>query len=206
MPEMTSIDKSLITGLILAGGRGTRMGTVDKGLQDFRGQPLIQHVLSTLSAQTNRVIINANQNLDVYQRFGMPVVSDLLTGFAGPLAGLQAGLQACATPYLVCTPCDSPLLPADLVNRLARALLAEGSDVAVAFTMENMDGKPVKQIHPVFALMKTDVSVQLTAYLQGGGRRVNAWHGSLNRSEVLFEDNVTFRNINTLKELQELEH
>ncbi|MBC3916298.1 molybdenum cofactor guanylyltransferase MobA [Undibacterium sp. CY18W] len=203
---MTTIDKNLITGLILAGGRGTRMGTVDKGLQDFRGQPLIRHVLSALSAQTGTVIINANQNLAVYQSLGMPVVSDLLAGFAGPLAGLQAGLLACTTPYLVCAPCDSPLLPADLVKRLARALHNDGSDVAVAFTMENLDGGSVKQVHPVFALMKTGVSAQLTAYLQDGGRRVNDWHASLLASEVLFEDSAAFRNINTRKELQELEH
>ncbi|MFZ6766253.1 molybdenum cofactor guanylyltransferase MobA [Undibacterium sp. Di26W] len=206
---MTPIDKNLITGLILAGGRGTRMGTVDKGLQHFRGQTLMQHVLQTLSVQTGKIIINTNQNLGIYQGFGVPVVSDLITGFAGPLAGLQAGLQACATPYLVCVPCDSPMLPLDLVSRLAVALLNDGNDdtdAAVAVTMENLDGVLKKQSHPVFSLMKTSVSAQLNTYLQNGGRRFNDWHDSLNTSEVLFEDNDAFRNINTLKELQDLDH
>ncbi|WP_422986964.1 molybdenum cofactor guanylyltransferase MobA [Undibacterium sp. Ji50W] len=203
---MTPIDKNLITGLILAGGRGTRMGTVDKGLQHCRGQTLVQHVLQALSVQTGKIIINANQNLDIYQGFGVPVVSDLITGFAGPLAGLQAGLQACTTPYLICVPCDSPMLPLDLVSRLALTLLNDGCDATVAVTMENLDGVLKKQSHPVFSLMKTSVSAQLNTYLQNGGRRFNDWHGSLNTSEVLFEDNDAFRNINTLKELQDLDH
>lgn len=200
-----SIDKELITGLILAGGRGVRMGQVDKGLQNFRGAPMALHVLMRLSPQTGEIIINANQNLAVYESFGTQVWPDQIEGFAGPLAGLQTGLQHCETPYLVSAPCDSPMLPVDLVSRLSSALLLQNADLAVAYTSELENGIRKKQLHPVFSLMTSSLLPHLTEFLSHGGRKVDAWFKELTVAEVLFEDNTAFRNINTLDDLRQFE-
>ena len=121
-----------ITGVILAGGRGSRMGGVDKGLQDLQGRPLVQWVLERLAPQVDSVLINANRNLPRYAGFGCPVLPDLIPDFAGPLAGLQAALAGAATPLVATVSCDSPLLPADLVRRLQEALAAADADLTVA--------------------------------------------------------------------------
>lgn len=192
------MDTSSITGLILAGGRGTRMGTVDKGLQTFCGKPMVAHVIERLAPQVHGLMINANQNLDTYRAFGFPVWQDSVQGFAGPLAGLQAGLAHCATPYLVTAPCDSPFLPADLVERLGMARSEADADVAVAVTGSGDSRQP----HPVFCLLKCALLANLEAYLAQGGRKVDAWYASLRVAEVRFEDEAAFRNINTLEELQ----
>ncbi len=190
-----------ITGLILAGGRGTRMGTVDKGLQAFRGMPMALHVLQRLQPQVDAVLVNANQNLAAYEAFGVPVWPDALGGFPGPLAGLQTGLMHCETPYLVTAPCDSPLLPADLVARLAAGLLAAQAEVALAVTGAGASLQP----HPVFCLVRTSVLPSLSAYLQAGGRKVDAWFATLAMTQVHFDDEGAFRNINTLDELQQFD-
>jgi molybdopterin-guanine dinucleotide biosynthesis protein A len=202
---MTIIDRQQITGLILAGGRGTRMGQVDKGLQVFRGMPMAMHILILLSPQVGEMLINANQNLAAYEAFGAQVWPDQMEGFAGPLAGLQSGLAHCETPYLVCVPCDSPFLPTDLVSRLSQAMLREDADLAVATTMEDREGSSVKQAHPVFSLMKSSLLPHLNKFLEGGGRKVDAWYASLKVVEVNFSDIAAFRNINTLDELRDLE-
>ena len=195
----------------MAGGRGTRMGRVDKGLQPFRGAKLITHVLERLSPQVTSVAINANRNLPQYQAAAgdSPVLADYLEGFAGPLAGLQVGLQFCPTELLLTAPCDSPFLPADLAARLHAAMQAEGADIAVAVTMETddqqPDAAPFRQMHPVFALLKASVLPQLDAYLDTGGRRMEGFYKSLRVAEVLFDDAAAFRNINTLAELQQHE-
>lgn len=179
------------------------MGNVDKGLQPFRGATLAAHVLRRFAPQVAAVTISANRNEEAYAALGAPVLADELTGFEGPLAGLQAGLRRCATPLLATVPCDSPFLPDDLVRRLREALLAQDADVALAVTMEAGDGGAArKQAHPVFALMKANVLPHLDAYLARGGRKVGAWHGGLKVAEVLFNDAAAFRNINTLDELQ----
>ena len=203
--KMTTIDREQITGLILAGGRGTRMGQVDKGLQTFRGMPMAMHIHILLSPQVGEMIINANQNLALYEAFCSQVWPDQMEGFAGPLAGLQSGLTHCETPYLVCVPCDSPFLPTDLVTRLSQALLQEDADLAVATTMEDREGKLIKQAHPVFSFMKTSLLPHLNQFLEGGGRKVDAWYASLKVIEVNFDDTAAFRNINTLNELRDLE-
>ncbi len=197
----SSIPTTQITGLILAGGRGTRMGTVDKGLQNFRGAPMVQTVLQKLAPQVAHVIINANQHLARYAAFGLPVWPDEKAGFAGPLAGLHAGLGHCDTTYLLMVPCDSPFLPGDLAARLATALQTEGSDLAFAVT--GSDGN--RQTHPVFCLLKTALLPQLAAYLDGGGRKVEAWFNSVNSSAVCFDEEAAFANINTIDELQRLQ-
>ena len=183
-----------VSGIILAGGQGRRMGTVDKGLQVLAGRTMIEHVIERLGPQVDEIIINANQNLDKYAKLGYPVAPDVTGGFAGPLAGLQAGLQAANHPLVVTAPCDSPFLPHDLVSRLAGAI--GGKRLAVAKT----GGQP----HPVFALVRRDVLDHLTAYLSGGGRKIDAWYATLQVVEVSFDDEEdAFRNINTREELRE---
>jgi molybdopterin molybdotransferase len=195
-----------VTGLVLAGGRGTRMGDVDKGLQPFRGSTLAAYVLQHFAPQVATVTINANRNQERYAALGVPVLADELAGFEGPLAGLQAGLRHCATPLLATVPCDSPFLPDDLVRRLAEALAAQDADLALAVTLEVDDtGAVRKQSHPVFSLVKTGALPQLEAYLAGGGRRMDGWHGAIKVAEVLFNDATAFRNLNTLDELRQAE-
>jgi molybdopterin-guanine dinucleotide biosynthesis protein A len=182
-----------ITGIVLAGGQGRRMGGVDKGLQLLHGKPMVAHVLSRLAPQVAEVVINANQNAATYASFGHRVVGDELSGFAGPLAGLHAGMKAASHPLVVTVPCDSPFLPADLVARLHASL--DENDLAVAKTGE--------QAHPVFAIVRTRTRENLEAFLAAGGRKIDAWYGSLNFVEVRFDDEAeAFRNINTIEELK----
>ncbi|MFD2366455.1 gephyrin-like molybdotransferase Glp [Pseudoduganella sp. GCM10020061] len=189
-----------ITGLVLAGGRGTRMGSVNKGLQPFRGTTMVQHVLERLAPQVGPLAINANSDLDRYAAFGLPVLPDVTSGFAGPLAGLEAGLRACKTDYLLTAPCDSPFLPQDLAARLFEALQAQEADVAVAVTQEGKRRQP----HPVFCLVRASLLPSLSDYLQNGGRKVDGWYAQMKVAEVMFEDADAFRNINTSEELHEL--
>ena len=181
-----------VTGIVLAGGQGRRMGGVDKGLQPLHGKPMIAAVLARLAPQVEDILINANQNLESYARFGHRVVPDAIGGFAGPLAGLHACLGEARHELVQTVPCDSPFLPLDLVLRLKEAL--KERDLAVAKTGE--------QAHPVFALVRTSVKKNLEAFLQSGGRKIDAWYASLKVIEVPFDDEAdAFRNINTLEEL-----
>ena len=196
------MDKKLITGLILAGGRGSRMGNVDKGLQPFRGKPMAQHAIERLLPQVGSVMVNANRNLERWLELAAPVWADETPGFAGPLAGLEAGLRHCVTPWLLAVPCDSPFLPPDLAERLSAA--AEQADADLAFAVTREPGmRP--QPHPVFCLVKTSRLPVLSRYLAEGGRRMDGWYTDLKAVEVLFEDADAFRNINTLDELQGLD-
>jgi molybdenum cofactor guanylyltransferase len=183
-----------VSGIVLAGGQGRRMGGVDKGLQLLRGKPMVAWVLERLAPQVDEIVVNANQNLEAYARFGHRVVPDAIGGFAGPLAGLHAGLAAASHPLAVTVPCDSPFLPADLVARL-RAALGE-HDLAVA--------KTGNQPHPVFSLVRRAVHAHLAEFLSKGGRKIDAWYASLKVVEVSFDDEAdAFRNINTREELKE---
>ncbi len=169
------------------------MGGVDKGLQLLRGKPMAQWVLERLSPQVAEIVVNANQNAGQYARFGYRVVGDEVSGFAGPLAGLHAGMKAAKHELVVTVPCDSPFLPSDLVSRLNSFL--NGKDLAVAKTGD--------QAHPVFALVRKSLLPNLEAFLLGGGRKIDAWYASLKFVEVAFDDEAdAFRNINTLEELQ----
>jgi molybdopterin-guanine dinucleotide biosynthesis protein A len=191
-------DTPRVTGLILAGGQGRRMGNVDKGLQPLRGRPMVAWVLERLAPQVTEVIVNANQNQAEYARLGCRVVGDEIGGFAGPLAGLQAGLKANVHPFLVTVPCDSPFLPRDLVARLHAALIANHADLAVAKTGD--------QPHPVFSLVRESLAGHLTKFLQDGGRKIDAWYASLKVVEVPFDDQPdAFSNINTPADLAEHE-
>ena len=182
-----------VSGIVLAGGLGRRMGGVDKGLQLLHGRPMIAHVLARLAPQVEDIVINANQNPERYAAFGHRVVPDEIGGFAGPLAGLHAGLGAISHPIAVSVPCDSPFLPEDLVARLHAEL--GSNDLAVAKTGD--------QPHPVFALVRRSVADNLRSFLANGGRKIDAWYASLKVVEVLFDDEAdAFRNINTLEELR----
>ncbi len=203
-----AIDKYLITGLVLAGGRGSRMGGVDKGLQPFNGKPLVAHVIARLRRQVGPLLINANRNHAAYAAFGLPVVADAtdsaLGDFAGPLAGMLAGLQICTTPYLVTVPCDSPALAPDLVARLAQGLLDDAADIAIAASLENRadsGGARVVQVQPVFCLMKASLAASLAAYLQNGERKIDRWAGAQRSVQVLFDNADEFFNANTLADL-----
>ena len=190
-----------ITGLVLAGGLGRRMSSdgqgIDKGLQLFRGRPMVSQVVERLQPQVGRIVINANQNRERYEQFGQPVIADQLGGFAGPLAGLHAGLKVAETSHVVTVPCDSPFLPADLVARLAAGLAGSAAVVAVALTGS--------QPHPVFALVDRSVLADLERFLQAGGRKIDKWYRALKFVEVPFDDEAGFRNINTPEELREFE-
>lgn len=185
-----------ITGVLLAGGQGSRMGGVDKGLVELAGRPMAAHVLARLAPQVDELIINANQNAEAYAAFGHPVFGDDIPGYAGPLAGLHAALARARQPLVATAPCDSPFLPTDLVARLKAALLGHGADLAVAKTFD--------QAHPVFCLCRRDLADHLLAFLEGGGRKIDRWYGSLKVVEVAFDDEeAAFRNINTRDELAE---
>jgi molybdopterin-guanine dinucleotide biosynthesis protein A len=183
-----------ITGIVLAGGQGRRMGGVDKGLQPLHGKPMVAAVIARLAPQVDEIIINANQNIQEYERFGHRVVSDAIGGFAGPLAGLHAGLGAAGHALALTSPCDSPFLPADLCARLRKHL--GDKDLAVAKTGD--------QPHPVFVLVRTSVRKGLEEFLAGGGRKIDAWYATLKVVEVSFDDEAdAFRNINTREELKQ---
>lgn len=187
-----------ITGVILAGGLGRRMGGVDKGLQSLDGRPLVQWALARLSPQVDAVLISANQNLLRYGEFGCPVLPDRIPDFSGPLAGLHAALSQITSPLLVTVPCDSPLLPADLVQRLRSALETEGAELAVARTGD--------QVQRAFCLMRRGILPKLDAFLAAGERKVWLWHASLKVAEVDFDDeSAAFSNINTAEDLANCE-
>ncbi|HQR09994.1 MAG TPA: molybdenum cofactor guanylyltransferase MobA [Casimicrobiaceae bacterium] len=189
-----NIGRADITGIVLAGGMGRRMGGVDKGLVELEARPMIAHVLERLAPQVGSVLINANQNAGRYAEFGHPVVADEVGGFAGPLAGLQAGMSRATTAFVVTVPCDSPFLPLDLVSRLGAALAFGDAQLAVA--------KTGNQPHPVFALARRDVLPHLAAFLGNGGRKIDAWYATLRVVLVPFDDEeAAFRNINTASEL-----
>ena len=197
-----------ITAVILAGGRGSRMGGVDKGLQNFNGVPLALHTLLRLSPQVGDVMINANRNLAAYESFGVPVWPDVASmgDYAGPLAGFMTGLERCEKPYLLTIPCDTPLFPHDLVARMADAFEASDADFAVASAPEE-DGQTKAQ--PVFCLMGTHMLESLMAFTQGGGRKIDAWTAQHRVVHVPFnlasDDAQAFFNANTLAELHKLE-
>lgn len=200
-----TIDPQQITGLVLAGGRGSRMGGVDKGLQNFNGVPLALHTLLRLQLQVGEMMVNANRNLAAYESFGAPVWPDSLPDYAGPLAGVLTGLERCETPWLLTVPCDSPLFPIDLAERLAEAAAREDAEIAMASAPEDGQLRP----QPVFSLLRVDLLESLVAFTHGGGRKIDAWTARHRTVLVPFDrpgdDPNAFANANTLPELQSLE-
>ena len=201
---------SQVDALVLAGGRGSRMGGVDKGLQQLNGQSLAAHAVERLKAQQGRrlgrIMVNANRNLDAYRALGLPVWPDALADFPGPLAGFLAGLEHSSRPWLLTVPCDSPLFPLDLLDRLAQAAEREGTDLALAL---GRDEEGLLRRQPVFCLLRRELADSLHAYLQGGGRKIDHWSGSQRHVAVAFDapgdDPRAFYNANTLAELRALE-
>ena len=200
------IDKDEVTGVILAGGRGSRMGGVDKGLQNFRGMPMAMCTLMRLAPQVGEAMINANRNLSAYESFGVPVWPDSLADYAGPLAGFLTALEHCETPYLATVPCDTPLFPQDLVARLAEALEREDAEIAMAAARE-ADGQFRAQ--PVFSLMRRELMESLVRFTHEGGRKIDAWTAQHRTVLVPFDREGDapsgFSNANTLAELHQLE-
>ena len=205
------IEPQDITGLILAGGRGSRMGGVDKGLQNFNGIPLALHTLMRLGPQVESVMVNANRNLSAYESFGAAVWPDASADFAGPLSGFLVGLERAETPYVLTVPCDTPRLPLDLAKRLAEALVREDADIAMAAAPETDDqGQTQVRTQPVFCLMKIELSESLVKFTHAGGRKIDAWTAQHKTVIVPFDapgdDPLAFANVNTLTELQALEN
>jgi molybdopterin-guanine dinucleotide biosynthesis protein A len=201
-----------ITALILAGGRGTRMGGIDKGLQTFNGTPLALHTLQRLQmgGDVGSVMLSANRNLPDYAAFGVPVWPDEQADYPGPLAGFLVGLQHCPTPYLLTVPCDTPLLPPDLVSRLAVALEANQADIAMAAAPEtDHNGQTKLRPQPVFSLLHQSLLGSLQQFLQAGQRQVQAWTAHHKTTLVPFnqpgDHPQAFFNANTMAELHQLE-
>jgi molybdopterin-guanine dinucleotide biosynthesis protein A len=190
-----------ITALILAGGRGSRMGGVDKGLQNHLGVPMALHTLLRLAPQVANVMINANRNLSSYRAMGVPVWPDEMPDYPGPLAGMLAGLSHCETPYMVTVPCDTPNFPLDLVERLAHGLAEIDGELAVAATLEGA----VLRSQPVFCLMTTSLRASLAAFVDSGQRKTGLWSAQHRSAQVVFENASAFFNVNTLSELEQLQ-
>ncbi len=192
---MQTPNRAEITGLVLAGGRATRMGGIDKGLFEFRGRRLVERVIERLSPQVGSLLISANRNIDTYRALGFPVLLDANDGpepFPGPLAGMLAGLRAAPTPWLAAVPCDAPFFPTDLVSRLAASL--GGSRASVACTGD--------AIEPVFCLLQTNLAGDLAAALAHGERRVEAWLRGIGAASAVFPRGEDFANFNTRQDVR----
>ncbi len=182
-----------ITGCILAGGEGRRLGGADKGLVELAGEPLAARCLARLRPQVDAMLISANRNLATYRDFGVPVFDDAREDYAGPLAGVLGALRRAETHYVVTAACDSPFLPTDLAARLHDALHAAAGEIAVVVT----GGR----LQPVFALYDVGLADALAAYLDAGGRKIDTWLRQHRLVEVVFDDAEAFMNINTPDEL-----
>jgi molybdopterin-guanine dinucleotide biosynthesis protein A len=204
-----TLDRHDITGLILAGGRGTRMGGVDKGLQPLAGHSLVWHALQRLRPQVGSVIVNANRHLEEYRQLEVTVCPDVLADFQGPLAGFLVGLQQARTPYVLTVPCDSPRFPLDMAARLAQALTTEQADIAMVSAPEvDSQGAMVLRTQPVFCLMAVQLQASLHEFLASGQRKIDRWTAQHRTVLVPFDhaqdDPMAFANINTLAELNSL--
>jgi molybdenum cofactor guanylyltransferase len=194
-----------ITGLVLAGGRATRMGGVDKGLQTHRGMPMALYTMLRLQPQVGQLMINANRNIPAYEAFGVPVWPDSIGDYAGPLAGMLCGLEHCETPWMVTVPCDSPNFPPDLVQRLAQAVVAQDAEIGIAATREPGPDPSGIQAQPVFCLLHGMLLESLMTFLESGQRKIDRWTAQHRCATVVFDDPTAFANANTLDELRRLQ-
>jgi molybdenum cofactor guanylyltransferase len=187
-----------ITGIILAGGRARRMGGQDKGLIELSQKPMIEHVINAIEPQVDDIIINANRNQTVYERYGFPVVADEIEGYCGPLAGMASGMQAAKTPFVVTVPCDSPLIPDDLVQKLYSTLQGDDAEICTA----HANGR----LQPVFTLMKSELLPSMLEFLNNGERKINRWFEKHRLAVADFSEQPdTFININSAEELAAIE-
>lgn len=199
-----------VTGLVLSGGQGSRMGGIDKGLQLFQGKPLAQHALQRLQPQVGICMLNANRHLSIYQDFGVAVHPDALPDYPGPLAGFMTGLTHCHTTWLLTVPCDSPRFPCDLAQRMIHTAQQEQALVVLAAGPQlNRDGQFVTRPQPVFALLHVGLRDDLQAFIAAGGRKIDAWTAqhpqALCHFDQVADDPHAFANANTLQELYWLE-
>lgn len=187
-----------ITGIILAGGRARRMGGQDKGLIQLARKPMIEYVLNAIEPQVDAIIINANRNQKVYGKYGYPVVADQIGGYCGPLAGMASGLQAAKTPFIVTAPCDTPLIPDDLVHKLYSILQDEDAEICTA----HANGR----LQPVFTLMKSELLSSMLDFLNSGERKIDKWFEKHRLAIADFSEQAeTFININSAAELAAIE-
>ena len=213
--QAAALDARSVCALVLAGGRATRMGGLDKGLQPFQGQPLAALALDRLRRQSagtpGLLAISANRNLPNYQSLGVPVWTDSVPDFAGPLAGFLAATRQCQSkyPYLLTVPCDSPRFPLDLLQRLGAALMQQQVSIAMALAPDAQESDGTLHAQPVFCLLRTDLADNLQAFLESGGRKIGAWTASQGQVKVPFnapgDDPRAFANANTLDDLHQLE-
>ncbi len=196
--DLPSVPREAITGVILAGGRAQRFGVEDKGLVAVEGRPMVGYVIDALRPQVGPVLINANRNAERYAEFGFPIVPDMSCDVFGPLVGMASALQAVNTEYLLTVPCDSPLLPAGLVQSLYVRLIQEGAEISVAH-----DGE---RIQPLFALLSRALLPSLLDYLENGGRKIDTWYGQRRVAVTDFSAlPQAFLNVNTASNLAELQ-
>ncbi len=192
------MDKSALTGVILAGGRASRMGGTDKGLLRFAGQPLIEHTLAALRPQVGSLLINANRNTARYAQYGYPVIADDHQGYQGPLAGMARCLEMITSDYMLALPCDSPYLPADLARRMCISLQAQQAEICTVHNGE--------RLQPVFALIPARLGHSLHAYLNSGQRKIDQWYARHMLAIADFSDQPeAFLNINTPEDIAELD-
>jgi molybdopterin-guanine dinucleotide biosynthesis protein A len=196
------ITANQITGLILAGGRAQRMGGIDKGFILFHGKPLIESAIDRLKPQVSAILINANRSITKYSHYGYPVLMDETPDFSGPLAGFSVGLRHCKTPYLLTSPCDSPLFPTDLAEKMANELEEKNLELVYASTKE---ANEKIWAQPVFCLMKTTLQASLDAFLSKGDLKIDRWFKDLRSGTVVFDSAQAFANVNTPEELAALE-
>lgn len=188
-----TISKSNITAVILAGGKGRRLGGQDKGLVQYKDKKLIEHVLDRIKPQVNSILINANRNQASYEQYGYTVINDDLSDFQGPLAGFATAMKIVETDYIITLPCDGPMLPKDLVSRLANKLEDNPDSIAVAH-----DGE---RLQPVYALIPIKHIASLEHYMASGDRKIDLWYAQHNLITVDFSDQKSaFFNINTEKQ------
>ncbi|WP_298610141.1 molybdenum cofactor guanylyltransferase MobA [uncultured Thiothrix sp.] len=193
-----SIKQTQVTGVILAGGQGRRMGGVDKGLIEWQGRPFIEHLLAALQAQVDAIIINANRNQAIYQSYGFPVISDQAPDYQGPLAGLAAAMHTVKTLYILTIPCDSFYLAPDFAARMLQVLNTTQAELVIAH-----DGE---QLQPTYALVPITLLSNLEAFLARGERKLRAWYAEQRMATVNCSDiAIMFKNINTPVHYQALQ-
>lgn len=190
-----SLNSNKICTVIIAGGRGSRMQGQDKGLLEYQGKPMIEHILSSLGDEYQPIIINANRNIERYRQYGHDVISDNYDNYQGPLAGMLSAMQHCTMDYILCIPCDSPRPPGELLPRLQHCLEQQGTSSAICY-----DGE---RTQPLFALLACSLQTELKAFLDSGNRKVHTFFEHINAAVCDFSDQPErFHNINTPDDMQ----
>jgi len=196
---MNKLNKHNITAVILAGGKGRRMDGNDKGLVELSNRPLIEHVIDAIEPQVEKIIVNANRNHEKYAHYGYPVISDTLDDYQGPLAGFYSAMKQSTTSHIVTLPCDGPLLPGDLVERLIDALADNNAEIAVVHDGDRMQ--------PVYSLIPATLTDSLNAFLDSGERKIDLWYKQHRVALADYSDcPEAFRNINTAEQRDKLQN